>query len=106
MTIPESVLFQIIGSTILAALWWFFRDKIKSMQRELDAISNEVHEVRYNYLDRFAKLHAEVQKGTTAITGMIADLREDLAKHYVPKTYCERFQELHNSRMSHNPEKE
>lgn len=90
MTIPEVTLFQIAASAALTALWWFFREKLKSMQSQIDRVSEEVHEIRYNYLDRFAKLHDEVQKGTAAVVATIADLREDLAKHYVTKEFCAR----------------
>ena len=64
----------------LAVAGWFFR--------ELQITKKEMSEIKVNYLDRFADLKGEVNKGNGEIKQAIADLREHLAERYMSKEDC------------------
>jgi hypothetical protein len=61
---------------------------IRRMQKQMDESTAKVTEIQVNYLDRFADLKSEVNRGHGEIKDAIADLREHLASNYVSKADC------------------
>jgi hypothetical protein len=87
---PEQITQLIIGGAV-AALWWFFRDRLKMMDAEIKANAEKVEQIKTNYLDRFQDLRDLVTAGHEDIKDSIASLREDLAKNYITKEDCTQF---------------
>jgi hypothetical protein len=87
---PEQMMQWILGGAV-AALWWFFRDRMKTMEENIKENAEKVEQIKTNYLDRFQDLRDLVTAGHEDIKDSIASLREDLAKNYITKTDCNDF---------------
>lgn len=84
---PEQMVQWILGGAV-AALWWFFRDRIKTMEENIKTNTEKVEQIKTNYLDRFQDLRDLMSTGHDDIKDAISDLKEDLAKNYMTKTDC------------------
>jgi len=86
---PEiAELVQTLSSVIIMLLigivGWFVRSKIV----KIDAVTQDVNEIKFNYLTRFDEVKTLVSSENTQTRQKIADLHIDLARNYVRKDEC------------------
>lgn len=85
---PNPYVFELLISGACVVLWWFFTEKMKAMQKQIDENAVTITRIQTNYLDRFADLKEHITSGYEHVKDAIADLREDLARNYVTKDDC------------------
>lgn len=74
----SNILFAVIGA-LISALWITFSDRIKELKTDTKGLEKEMHEIKYNYLNRFEE-----------VKGLINEVKEVVIEQ---KTLCTAIQD-------------